>query len=144
MHGSPSDFASLITTLSGGAFSGNGIIWVEDIYNGNDNSQIVFNGTSLSTLANYNLTVNGGWSGIAGDPTINLNATSQTDVSMVFVNWAGNITLNDLDIAATDGKSFGLFTNTTGNVILNNVSVNGTTVNSFGIGNGAVLNTSAM
>ena len=138
--GSHTTFASLISTLASGLYSGNGVIWVEDSYNGNDNSQIVFNGTTLSTLANSNLTIQGGWSG-GNNTTINPNATSQTDVSMVFVNWAGNITLNDLDIAATDGAGFGLFTNTTGNVTMNNVSVNNTTVNASGVGDGAILNT---
>jgi hypothetical protein len=58
---------------------------------------------------------------------------------MAFVNWTGNITLNDLDIAAGDDAGFGLFINNTGTVALDNVSVNDTVVNTFGVGNGAVI-----
>lgn len=134
-----SDFASLLTELNSGSYTGNGVIWVEDSYNGNDDSQIEFDGNVLTNLANNNLTVQGGWDGVLGGN--NITGTSSLDVSMVFVNWNGNITLNDLDITATDNAGFGLFVNNTGNVALENVSVNNTTANSFGFGDGAVINT---
>lgn len=137
--GSFSDFASLLAELNSGSYTGNGVIWVEDSYNGNDNSQIVFDGTILTSLGNNNLTVQGGWDGTLG--STNITGTSTSDVSFVFTNWNGNITLNDLDIAATDGAGFGLFVNNTGNVTLDNVSVNGTTANSSGFGDGAIVNT---
>lgn len=133
-----SDFASLLTELNGGSYTGNGVIWVEDGYNGNDNSQIVFDGSVLTNLNNNNLTVQGGWDGVLGGN--NVTGTSSSDVSMVFTNWNGNITLNDLDIAANDGAGFGLFVNNTGNVTLDNVSVNDTTANGSGFGDGAIIN----
>jgi hypothetical protein len=135
------DFASLIAALAADAasvtplYTGNGVIWVEDSYNGNDNSQIEFNGSTLTTL--QNLTIQGGWSG--GNNTT-VTGRSSTDVSMVFVNWTGNITLNDIDIAAADNAGFGLFVDNTGTVALNNVSVDNTPINTFGFGDGAVLN----
>ncbi len=134
-----SDFASLLIELNGGSYTGNGVIWVEDGYDGNDNAQIEFDGNVLTNLSNNNLTINGGWDGVHGGG--NITGTSSLDVSMVFVNWNGNITLNDLDINATDGAGFGLFVSNTGNIALDNVSVNGTTTNSFGFGDGAVIDT---
>lgn len=135
-------FEALITALEVDASSGSpvytgaGVIWVEDSYNGNDDNQIVFDGAILTNLNNNSLTVQGGWSG--GNNTT-ITGTSLADVSMVFANWTGNITLNDLDISAADGVGFGLFVNNTGDVVLDNVSVNNTTVNAFGYGDGAVV-----
>lgn len=134
--GSFTKFSDLITALKGGVFSGNGVIWVEGSYNGNDDSQVVFDGDVLTSLKNSNLEIKGGWS---GNNDTSINGTSMADVSFVFANWTGNITLNDLDIVANDGAGFGLFMNNTGAVTLNNVSVNGTTANAFGLGDGAVL-----
>lgn len=134
-----SDFASLLVELNSGFYAGNGIIWVEDTYNGNDNSQIIFDGAVLTNLANNHLTIQGGWDGTLGSTTI--TGTSSFDVSFVFANWNGNVALHDLDIAASDGAGFGLFVSNTGNVTLDNVSVNSTTTNTFGFGDGAVINT---
>jgi hypothetical protein len=139
--GSFGDFASLIAALSADAasvtpvYTGNGVIWVEDSYAGNDDDQIEFNGSVLTTL--QNLTIRGGWSG--GNDT-NITGTSSADVSMVFVNWTGNITISDLAITAGDDAGFGLFVDNVGTISLDNVSVNGTTENTFGFGDGAVLN----
>jgi hypothetical protein len=136
------DFASLIAALAADAasatpvYTGNGVVWVEDTYNGNDDSQIIFDGAILTNLNNSNLTVQGGWSG--GNNTT-VTGTSLADVSMVFVNWTGNITINDLDIAAGDDAGFGLSIQNDGDVNLSNVSVNGSTENSYGFGDGAVI-----
>ncbi|MBK9924171.1 MAG: hypothetical protein IPP66_02670 [Anaerolineales bacterium] len=137
-----SDFASLIAALTADAasatpvYTGNGVIWVEDTYNGNDDSQIILDGAVLTNLNNHNLTVQGGWSG--GNNTT-VTGTSLADVSMVFVNWTGNITINDFDITAGDDAGFGLSIQNTGTVTLDNVSVNGTTANTYGFGDGAVI-----
>lgn len=139
---SHSDFQSLIATLTtdgGTTYTGNGVIWVEDTYNGNDNSQIEFNGTTLSWL--NNLTIRGGWSG-GNNTTINPNATSDFDVSMIFVNWNGNITLSDLNFAvdsSQDNAGFGLSISNTGTTTLDNVSVSDTPVNNYGMGDGAII-----
>ncbi len=131
------DFASLITELTTGAYSGNGTIWVESSYNGNDNSPVVFNGTQLSTL--NNLTVQGGWSGVSGDNTI--GAASLMDVSLSFVNWTGDITINNLSIDVTSANTTGsgLYVNTIGNITVNNVSVIDDAANTKGSGYGAIL-----
>jgi len=138
------DFAHLIAVLEADAasptpqYTGNGTIWVEDGYAGNDNAQIAFDGLTLTNIGNSNLTVQGGWSGNLGDTTI--SGTSLADVSMVFVNWTGNITLNDFVIQnTTDDVGFGLFIDTTAAVTLDNVSVNGTTGSVAGNNDGAII-----
>jgi hypothetical protein len=144
--GSFGDFASLIAALAADAasvtpiYTGNGIIWVEGTYNGNDNAQVEFDGSVLSTL--QDLTVRGGWS---GNNDTNTSGTSTVDVSMAFVNWTGNITLMDLDIAVNDledDAGFGLFIQNTGTVTLDNVSVNDTPLNPANQGDGAIIDSS--
>jgi len=143
-------FAELIDALEADAlldvplFTGNGVIWVEDSYNGNDDAQIVFNGDTLGNLFGHNLVIKGGWSGTPADESI--NGTSLADVSLAFVNWSGNITLNDFDIdfnpADPDAAGFGLSIDTDGDVTLNNVSVVDAAANGLGgAGNGAVVTT---
>lgn len=117
-------------------YTGNGIIWVEDAYDGNDDSQIEFDSSVLTNIGSSNLTIQGGWSG--GNNT-NVTGISTLDVSMVFVNWGGNITLNDLAIAAEDASGFGLLITNDGDVTLDTVSVSDTTANSFGFGDGALI-----
>lgn len=127
------DFESLINVLTadgGTNYSGNGIIWVEDTYDGNDDSQIEFNGSTLSWL--NDLSIQGGWGGALG-------ATSDLDVSMIFVNWSGNITLSNLNFVAADNAGFGLSITNTGTTTLDNVSVNDTPENVYGMGDGAVI-----
>ena len=138
---SQASFADLLALLEadGGTSYGGvaGVIWVEDAYAGNDNSQIVFDGNNLTSLQNNALTIQGGWS---GNNDVNITGTSLADVSMVFVNWTGDITINDFDIQNTsDDAGFGLFVDTDGAITLDNVSVNGTTANSAGFGEGAEL-----
>ncbi|MCA2000970.1 MAG: right-handed parallel beta-helix repeat-containing protein [Chloroflexi bacterium] len=151
--GSFGDFASLIAALEADAASGSpvyggvaGVIWVEDSYDGNDDFQIGFDGLTLSQLVGYDLTIRGGWSG--GNNTT-ITGVSRTDVSMVFVNWIGNIFIENMEIAAGDGAAatFGLGVATTGDISLNNVSVNNTAVaadgaklSNLGGGNVSIVN----
>lgn len=140
--GSFATFGELIDALEADALSGspvytgNGVIWVQDTYNGDDNAQVSFDHSTLTNIGNNNLTIQGGWSG--GNNT-NVAGISELDVSLVFVNWGGNITLNDLAIAAEDASGFGLLVTNNGTVSLDNVSVSNTPVNSFGYGDGALI-----
>lgn len=140
--GSFPTFQGLIAALTTDAasatpqYTGNGYIWVEDTYDGNDNAQIEFDGSVLTNLGSSNLTIMGGWS---GNNDKNVTGISDLDVSLVFVNWGGNITLNNLAIAAGDGNGFGLFVDTSGDVALNNVSVSDTTLSPSGFGDGALI-----
>ena len=142
--GSFATFNELIDALEADAlldiplrqYTGDGIIWVQDTYNGADNAQIEFDSAALSNISGNNLTIRGGWSG--GNNTTT-SGVSTIDVSMIFVNWGGNITLNDLAIAAEDASGFGLTITNDGDVTLDNVSVTGTNLNPSGFGDGALI-----
>lgn len=140
--GSFGTFDDLLDALAADAasatpvYTGNGVIWVEDAYNGNDNAQIEFDGSVLTNIGSDNLAVRGGWSGGANTT---ITGVSDLDVSLVFTNWGGNITLSDLTIAAGDGNGFGLLVDTDGNLSLDNVSVSNTPLNGFGFGDGAII-----
>jgi hypothetical protein len=84
--------ALLVTQLSGGGYSGNGIIWVESGYAGADNSTISFDHDNLATLGD--LTVQGGWDGVSGNTTI--GAAPVFDVPLNIIHWRGNIAINNL------------------------------------------------
>jgi hypothetical protein len=143
---SQTDFASLILILHNDATSGspvyggqNGTIWVAQDYNGADNSPITFTDTYLPTLNNHNLTIQGGWNGTSGDATI--GTASLADVSMNFVNWTGDITINNFNIDVTNANTTGtgLYIDTVGNITLNDVSVVDNVTNTKGSGDGAFL-----
>jgi len=130
--GSQPNFASLIAVLTADAaganlYTGNGTVWVEDSYAGADDAQITFDGLTLTNISNGNLTVQGGWDGNLDNlGTINPGGVSLADVSMVFVNWTGNITINNFEIQAANGN--GLQVASAGNIALNNVSASGNTL----------------
>jgi hypothetical protein len=152
--GPHSSFADLITELATGAFPGPGIIWVEGSYNPLlDNSPIVFNGLTLSTLANSNLTIQGGWT---GDGAGTIAGSSTLDVPITITGWQGTVTLNNIIVSGTTGT--GLTVTTTGNVnitdsqfnnnangtglrIISNGSIGLTNVNAYSNDTGAILDT---
>jgi hypothetical protein len=121
--------AALVTELSTGAYSGNGIIWVESSYAGNDNSEIVLDHNSTPGLSD--LTVQGGWSGTSGDTTIGV--ASVFDVALNIINWVGSVTLNNLNFDADDSQA-ALAVETTGAIALEDVTVTGNV-----LGTGAYL-----
>jgi hypothetical protein len=131
---SHSSFASLIAELSAnvnGYFTGSGTIWVAYDYDAaQDNAQISFDGdnSNLVGIATSDLTIQGGWDGIAGSTALQTGTSFSTiDVSLAIQNWTGLITLNNLFINnTTNPVGFGLAVDTNGNVELNNVEVSGT------------------
>lgn len=59
--GSYATFAALITDPTFLAGGKDGVIWIASNYNGADNSTINLNGSILTNLANFKLTLQGGW-----------------------------------------------------------------------------------
>ncbi len=128
-------FQGLIDALvadNGTTYFGNGVIWVAGSYSNADNSQIVFDGSVLSSLGNLQFT--GGWSG-GNNTTVVSSDLADLDVTLSVLNWTGNVTLNNLNIDAEDAAG-GLYVQTSGNITLNNITSSG---NSLGLG--AELNT---
>jgi hypothetical protein len=144
-------FDELLAELTADATSGtpvyvgSGTIYVEATYNGNDDAQIAFDGSTLTNISGTGNTLNiqGGWNGDTGtdfDLSTDITGTSLADVSMVFVNWTGDLVISDFDITnTTDDAGVGLYIDTDGAVELDNVSVSGTVENSYGYGDGAEI-----
>lgn len=129
---SQTSFADLITVLQGPGYTGPGVIWVESGYNSSlDTSPIVFDGSVLTTLGD--LEFRGGWSGASGDAAI--GTSPNLDDSLSIINWTGNVTLNNLNIDAEDAEA-GLYVQAAGNITLNNIVSNGNS-----LGYGAALDT---
>ncbi len=121
--GSYSDMASLITFLAANStYTGPGVIWVEDAYNGNDDAEITLSGAALTNLSNSSLIIRGGWSG--GNNTT-IVGTSTFDVALNVINWIGNVTLENLDFAGANDSYASLWVDTTGNITVDDVTVTG-------------------
>ncbi|MBN1302934.1 MAG: right-handed parallel beta-helix repeat-containing protein [Anaerolineales bacterium] len=139
-------FEELLEALeldNGATYSGNGTIWIEETYNGNDDAPIVFDGDVLTSLGG--IALQGGWNGDLG-ANFNINedigGPSLFDTSITFVNWTGDITINNIDIEnISDNAGYGLYVDTDGDVTLDQVSVHDTAENSYGYGEGAELHT---
>jgi hypothetical protein len=110
----------LVSELSSGSYAGNGTIWVETAYNpALESGPIVFSGGTLTTLSN--LTIQGGWSGTSGDTTIGAASTFTVPISVI--NWASDVTLNNISVSGSTG--YGVYVNTTGDITLDTVSADG-------------------
>ncbi len=122
-------FDDLIVDLTGGTYSGDGVIWVESSYDANeDNAAIVFDGTS-GNLANLsNVSVLGGWNGTSGSTSLDPTNPSLLDDSLIFNNWTGAVSILNLDFQTADGTNGSLVVETEGDISLNNVSVDNNTL----------------
>lgn len=118
-----------------------GTIWIENTYNSstatgtvNDTGVTSFtlNGTLglLDNMANFALTIKGGWDVTTN--TITPNAPSVfSGASLNILNWNNAVTLSDIEIGSNASGS-SLWITTTGNITLNRVNVHANTNNSGG------------
>ncbi len=116
---------SLLTDLDTTEKTEPGIIWIESSYDSSVNdpaaSGFVISGLSFTTMRNYALTLQGGWSGTSGDTSITGTSTFTGDYLQV-TSWNAAVTINDLAITGTSGNKAGLEISSSGAVTLNNVS----------------------
>jgi len=125
--GSYSTFSDLISLGLPGVTPGDGIIWIATNYDSSlDLSLVEIDGTLLTSLAPFRLTLRGGWSGTPGDKTItpvdpdNLGAATRFDGTRLYIHdWDNDITLSDLVITNTTGTA--LRVDTEGNISLTRV-----------------------
>jgi hypothetical protein len=107
---------------AGAHYTGAGVIWVADSYNGNDDEDIYIDGSSLSNISSSNLLIQGGWN----DGTVD-DGLSTLDVSMMISNWIGDVTINNIfingELFSADGRGHGLIVDIDGDITLNNVEV---------------------
>jgi len=93
---SSDSLAALLTVLTGAQPAQDGIIWIQA---GTDPSvtSVTFNAGTLSTMAEYKLTLRGGWDGNSGSTLI--SGTSTFGARLAITNWLNDVTLSDIEIA---------------------------------------------
>jgi hypothetical protein len=142
-------FATMLANLtamygsSGPAMAG--VIWVESSYVSNTYdplaTEFVISGSSLTSMANFALTINGGWTG--SGTTLDPNSPSVFNTALSIINWNGDVTLKNILITGvTSGSSFNsaaLDIHTTKKITLTNVKVEGNNDPGIGIVHGAWL-----
>jgi hypothetical protein len=87
-----------LVAYEGAGIAADGTIWMTS---GpvSDLSNITIDGSTYTTWSNYTLTLQGGWSGIAGDTIIGPN--SMFTVPITIWNWNNNITINNIHVENT-------------------------------------------
>lgn len=109
-----------------------GVIWVEASYDSSSNdagaTDIIINGLDLPTMANYALTINGGWSG-ANNTTMSTTDLSEFHVPFKIIGWNAPVTIKNISVNGVNAISsplndYGLQVDTaTGAITINNVDV---------------------
>lgn len=116
---------ALLTYLDANEQAAAGVIWIEATYDSSVNDAVAgftLNGISFTTMSNYALTIQGGWSGTSGSGSIDHDTPSEFNGDYLnIVNWNANITLNDILINGVAGT--GLRVDTTGNIVVSEVEI---------------------
>jgi hypothetical protein len=128
------DLATLMSYLSSNQKAANGIIWITGGADGSA-SPASLDGSSLPIMANYSLTLKGGWTGSGN--TINTSAPSTFTQPISIINWNANVTLSDIQIngASASGPALNISTKR-GGINLTRVHADGNSS-----GSGASLDT---
>ncbi len=124
----------------------NGTIWIEKDYVSSSPSAdpgvtlFAINGSSLTGLSNYTLTIKGGWNG-SGTGTVDITDPSVFDgAALAITSWNNNVTINDILIQNVGGSgSTALMVTNTRNISLNRVTVGDPLGVNANEGDGALL-----
>lgn len=105
----------------------NGVIWITGGAVA-DTNPITIDGATYTNWSNYNLTLQGGWSGINGDTTIGANSVFYVPVTIT--SWNNNVAIQNISVdlksvTAPQGNGISI-TNVNGDVSLDNVRVDRT------------------
>lgn len=129
-------FRDMLTELSamnsGTGPSKAGVIWIAGDYkSGTDdpgiiNTNFTFDGLTLTSMAKYALTIQGGWTG--SSTIVDQFNPSEFNASLNIVNWLAPVTLNDILITGASvnphvGDQPALLVQTTKSIVLNRVQV---------------------
>ncbi|MFN8410900.1 MAG: hypothetical protein U0Z26_00795 [Anaerolineales bacterium] len=115
-----------------------GVIWIEDSYISNavgfdPGGVSVLNGSSLTAMRDFALTIQGGWTG-TGTNINTANPSVFNGTSLTITGWNNDVTLNDITITGNTSAVNALWVSTTGNITTTRVTVQNNT------NDGAVLN----
>src|SRR5688572_3651424 len=111
--------ADLMAT-EGASIAANGTIWITTGPVADANS-ILIDGTTYTNWANYALTLQGGWDGVAGSTTISSNSIFTAPIAISA--WVGNVTINNITVQNTNDT--GLSVVTQGTITASNITANG-------------------
>ncbi|MCZ2126176.1 MAG: hypothetical protein LC099_00185 [Anaerolineales bacterium] len=121
-------FQDLLNWFSASQPDKAGTIWIESTYKSDTNDPtalgFTIDGSLLPTMANYALTIQGGWTGV--NKNINSSSPSEFNVPLHILGWNNAVTINNIVVTGLlDGGSnaSALFVETTGKITLNNVDV---------------------
>jgi hypothetical protein len=119
--GCTSSYATLSALVSslGSVTPAGGVIWIKRGVDASA-SDMFIDGTVLTGLANYSLTLQGGWT---GTPAGKISGTSTFSSPIYVVSWNNSVTAQNITVA-NDGGASGLGIVTTGNVQVNDVVSN--------------------
>jgi len=116
LNGCTASYATMNDLLTGaGAYINNqnvnGTIWITFGAVG-DVSPVIIQGLTYTNWANHSLTLQGGWSGTAGDPAIGSN--SAFSVAIEIKNWNNNVTVNNITVSgATTNNGLNIYSDST-------------------------------
>ena len=121
-----SSLQALIDYLTANQPAVDGVIWIEKTYDSSaaDPAITVFtlDGSALTTMAAYRLTVRGGWNGPATG-TIDVSDPSELNAALRILNWQNDVTLTDLLLTGASVGGPTLQVTTTGRIVLTRVAV---------------------
>ena len=120
----PTSLGSLLAYLTVNQPEKDGTIWIASNYNfANDNAAINFNGTTLTVMSNFKLTLKGAWcdgTDLTCAGLIDITKPSTFDVPLQITNWKNDVTISNITIANASGTN-ALQVSTTKNITLTNV-----------------------
>lgn len=117
-----------------GALGKAGTIWISANYDSSVNEiynpvDIILNGEDLSVMANYALTIQGGWTQ-SGKSISSTDPFSEFNVPLRIINWNAPVTINNISVngvnpidSPENDYALQVHTKGKGNIVLNNVEV---------------------
>jgi hypothetical protein len=117
-----------------------GTIWVEAAYDSSTNedittTSIVLDGSSLTNMSNYALTINGGWlpNVSMGGSALSTTDLSEFNVPLSIINWHAPVTVKNVSVNNVTSGTYALEVGTTiGLITVTNVDVVNNTVTQAG------------
>ena len=125
-------FGELMTALSGKNPAVAGKLWIGKGYAGNEN--LVFDGSVLTSMAKYPLTIQGAWNG-AGTNTVDLNLNTFSILdgdSLEIVGWQSSVTVRRILVQDVNTGGAAVRVVTTGNIKLDRLQAIRTALYGFG------------
>jgi len=125
----PSSLQSLLNYLQANQPTQAGVIWIEKTYDSSLNDPAVtgftINGSSFTIMRDYAITIQGGWSGVGGDETIDHADPSVFNGDYFHIeNWNADVAINDISITGVPASAPGLEVTTTGGISINRTKSN--------------------